>query len=89
MTLTGTLTLRVAKFQRGCEVDPNVTMSELLTALIDGDRDEAVQRLEALGGWLSSGGFFPSQINGTDLVDIYDYVARQEKFRKFLSTDLT
>lgn len=40
-------------------MDPTQALSEALTALLDGDRETAVDSLEALTGWLSRGGFLP------------------------------
>lgn len=41
-------------------MDPTQALSEALTALLENDRDSAVDSLENLAGWLSRGGFFPN-----------------------------
>lgn len=40
-------------------MDPNKALSNLFTALARGEREDALDALEALEGWISKGGFMP------------------------------
>ena len=40
-------------------MDPNQTLSDLLEAFADGDRDSALEHLDDLRTWLKMGGFMP------------------------------
>ena len=41
-------------------MDPNAALRQLLWALVDDNRDGAIEAAEAIAGWLRRGGFMPS-----------------------------
>lgn len=40
-------------------MDPNATLTALLEAMMDNDRESALLHIDALGNWLDSDGFLP------------------------------
>lgn len=40
-------------------MDPQAALYELLEAIEDGDREKALDHLDALHGWIKGGGFLP------------------------------
>jgi hypothetical protein len=41
-------------------MDPNATLMEIESALIEGDKETAAERCDDLNDWLNRGGFEPS-----------------------------
>jgi hypothetical protein len=41
-------------------MDPNATYRDLISALVDGDRELARELGESLANWIRSGGFLPT-----------------------------
>jgi len=43
-------------------MDPDKTLEELMDAMWKGDKEEAIERLDALSDWLKNGGFMPTNV---------------------------
>ena len=56
-------------------MDVNTTIGQLIAALLEGDRTDALELTEALASWLDKGGFIPDQqtlvLTLKDLCDRY------------------
>jgi hypothetical protein len=50
-------------------MDPNACLNRILVALDERDTDEALEALDDLQGWLSRGGFPPSEAQAQRLRD--------------------
>ena len=42
-------------------MDPDATLRRMVRAMAEGDRDEALDAMDDLRGWLMAGGFLPER----------------------------
>jgi len=55
-------------------MDPNVSLNDLLEAFQEGDRDNAIDAMDALVGWLEKDGFMPKLEDTNVIEDLYERI---------------